>query len=112
MYCLLNLCLALAWAAGRQHQPPFGSWVDNRHFAGVAIPRRIGPEDASDGLDGQERCAAVVERSNQLKTPIRFMEAEQYQCGDKIFTTYRAQGEFHSTGRSTCARWISIRSGR
>lgn len=43
-------------------------------------------------------CAAVVERSNQLKEPIRFVETEQYQCGDKIFTTYRAQGAFHATG--------------
>lgn len=45
-----------------------------------------------------EACAAVVERSNQLKGPIRFVESMQYQCGDKIFTTYRAQGEFHATG--------------
>jgi ketosteroid isomerase-like protein len=45
-----------------------------------------------------EACAAVVERSNQLKTPIRFTESKMYQCGDKIFTTYRAQGEFHSSG--------------
>ena len=43
-------------------------------------------------------CAAVVERSNQLKGPIRFIESEQYQCGNKVFSTYRAQGEFHSTG--------------
>ena len=43
-------------------------------------------------------CAAVVERSGQLKTPIRFTEAEQYPCGERIFTTYRAVGEFHATG--------------
>ncbi len=45
-----------------------------------------------------EACAAVVERSNQLKVPIRFIESEQHQCGDMIFSTYRALGEFHSTG--------------
>ncbi len=45
-----------------------------------------------------EACAAVVERSNQLKVPIRFIESEQYHCGDKVFTTYRALGEFYSTG--------------
>jgi ketosteroid isomerase-like protein len=45
-----------------------------------------------------EACAAVVERSNQLEVPIRFTESERYQCGDKIFITYRAQGAFHSTG--------------
>ncbi|MDP7547062.1 MAG: nuclear transport factor 2 family protein [Alphaproteobacteria bacterium] len=45
-----------------------------------------------------EGCAAVVERSRQLKVPIRFIEGEQYQCGDRIFTTYRAQGAFHATG--------------
>lgn len=43
-------------------------------------------------------CAAVVERSEQLKVPIRFIEVEQYHCGDRIFATYRAQGEFHATG--------------
>ena len=43
-------------------------------------------------------CAAVVERSEQLKVPIRFSEAEQFPSGDRIFTTYRAQGEFHETG--------------
>ncbi len=43
-------------------------------------------------------CAAVVERSEQLKVPIRFIEVEQYDCGDRIFATYRAQGEFHATG--------------
>jgi ketosteroid isomerase-like protein len=45
-----------------------------------------------------EACAAVVERADQLKTPIRFIESEQYQCGDKVFATYRAQGAFHATG--------------
>ena len=43
-------------------------------------------------------CAAVAERSGQLKTPIRFTEAEQHPCGERIFTTYRAQGDFHATG--------------
>ncbi len=45
-----------------------------------------------------EACAAVVERSTQLKVPIRFIESEQHQCGDKVFSTYRAVGEFHATG--------------
>jgi hypothetical protein len=45
-----------------------------------------------------EACAAVVERSNQLNVPIRFIESEQYQCGDKIFATHRVLGEFHSAG--------------
>ena len=43
-------------------------------------------------------CAAVVERSNQLDVPIRFIEPERYQCGDKIFVTCRAQGSFIATG--------------
>ncbi|MBM85815.1 MAG: hypothetical protein CMM47_07325 [Rhodospirillaceae bacterium] len=45
-----------------------------------------------------QACAAVVQRSNQLKTPIRFVESEQYECGDRVFNTYRAQGEFRATG--------------
>ena len=59
-----------------------------------------GPEspDARVLRGAAEACAALVERSNQLKTPIRFVESEQYECGDKVFTTYRAQGEFHATG--------------
>ncbi len=43
-------------------------------------------------------CAAVVERAGQLKSPIRFTESEQFPCGERIFTTYRAMGEFHATG--------------
>ncbi len=43
-------------------------------------------------------CAAVVERSSQLKIPIRFTESKQYHCGERIFATYRAMGEFHGTG--------------
>ncbi len=43
-------------------------------------------------------CAAVVERSELLKVPIHFSESQQYQCGNRTFTTYRAQGEFHTTG--------------
>ena len=42
--------------------------------------------------------AAAAERSTQLKTPIRFREAEQYHCGERIFMTYRASGAFHATG--------------
>ena len=45
-----------------------------------------------------EACAAVVERAAQLKVPIQFSASEQYHCGDRIFTTYRAQGEFHTSG--------------
>ncbi len=43
-------------------------------------------------------CAAVVERSEQLTVPIRFTEVEQYHSGERIFATYRAQGELHATG--------------
>ncbi len=45
-----------------------------------------------------EACAAVVERAERLKVPITFTESEQYQCGDRVFTTYRAQGEFSDSG--------------
>ena len=43
-------------------------------------------------------CAAVVERFEQLKVLIHFTESQQYQCGNRTFTTYRTQGEFHTTG--------------
>jgi ketosteroid isomerase-like protein len=43
-------------------------------------------------------CAAVAERAGQLKQPITFTEAEQFHCDEKIFTTYRAKGEFHKSG--------------
>ncbi len=43
-------------------------------------------------------CAAVVARSNRLKSDIEFNEAEEYQAGEKVFTLYRASGEFVDTG--------------
>ena len=43
-------------------------------------------------------CEAVVERANRLKTPIVFSESTEYASDDKIFTTYRARGEFIDTG--------------
>ena len=57
--------------------------------------------DRPDGLifhGATEACAAVVKRSEQLKVPINFTESEQFHCGDRTFTTYRATGEFHATG--------------
>ena len=41
-------------------------------------------------------CAAVVEPSEQLKVLIHFTESQQYQCGNRTFTTYRAQNEFRN----------------
>ena len=40
----------------------------------------------------------MVERANRLKTPIVFSESTEYASDDKIFTTYRARGEFIDTG--------------
>jgi len=59
--------------------------------------------EGPDSLDGRilrgatAVCTAVVERSKQLKVLIHFTESQQYQCGNRTFTTYRAQGEFYTT---------------
>ena len=42
--------------------------------------------------------AAVVARGRSLKNGIRFTESERFPSGDKIFSTYRAQGEFIDAG--------------
>ncbi|MFP6725574.1 MAG: hypothetical protein VCB63_01885 [Alphaproteobacteria bacterium] len=70
--------------------------------------------EGPDNLDGRilrgatAACAAVVERSELLKVPIHFTESQQYQYNNRTFTTYRAQGEFHTTGPLMCGRLISI----
>ena len=40
----------------------------------------------------------MLEKSEQLKVLIHFIESQQYQCGNRTFTTYQAQGEFCTTG--------------
>ena len=53
-------------------------------------------------------CAAVVEPSEQLKVLIHLTESQQYQCGNRTFTTYQAQGEFWTTGYFDVRGLISI----
>ncbi len=43
-------------------------------------------------------CAAVVERASRLSRAIVFTESRQYQCGESVFVTYRASGEFRDSG--------------
>ena len=59
-----------------------------------------GPDSLDDRIlrGATAACAAVVDRSEQLKVLTHFTESQQYQCGNRTFTTYRAQGEFHTTG--------------
>ena len=45
-----------------------------------------------------EACQAVADRAQWQSSPIEFSDAERYQCGDKVFITYRARGVFKDTG--------------
>ena len=59
-----------------------------------------GPDSLDDCIlrGATAACAAVVDRSEQLKVLIHFTESQQYRYGKRTFTTYLAQGEFHTTG--------------
>ena len=46
----------------------------------------------------EDACAAVVTREKRSLRKIEFSEVEEFQSGDKVFTLYRATGEFRDTG--------------
>ena len=56
--------------------------------------------DSLDGhilRDATAACVAVVDRPKQLKALIHFTGSQQYQCCNRTFSTYQAQGEIHTT---------------
>ena len=59
-----------------------------------------GPDSLDDRIlrGATAACAAVVDRSEQLKVLIHFTESQQYRCGNRTFTTNLAQGESNTAG--------------